>query len=237
MKLPRLEIGPLSLGEIEPVKDLDDAAERNREMWKRRVEEGMLYTRPWLDLDPAVLHAFIRKEIDELPDPCSYIYPSEVLENVEGKEVLCLASGGGQQSAVFGLLGAHVHVVDLSPEQLEGDRKAAKHYGYPIVTIEADMRRLSILENESIDLIYQAISLPFVPDARDVYREAARLLKPEGRYRVGHCNPATYGVDPTFWNGEFHKIKTPYHGGGEGAGQRTRASMDRLGENDRDMIL
>jgi len=37
--------------------------------------------------------------------------------------VLCLASGGEQQSAIFGLLGADVTVLDLCAQQLAGDRQ------------------------------------------------------------------------------------------------------------------
>lgn len=40
------------------------------------------------------------------------IYPAGLLADIDGKDVLCLASGGGQQSAVFSLLGAKVTVVD-----------------------------------------------------------------------------------------------------------------------------
>ncbi len=71
------------------------------------------------------------------------MFPANILCDVDGADVLCLASGGGQQSAVFGLLGAQVTVVDFSEKQLEGDRKAAAHYGFEVTTIQADMRDLS----------------------------------------------------------------------------------------------
>ena len=83
------------------------------------------------------------------------MYPPESLLGVKGKDVLCLASGGGQQSAVFGLLGANVTVVDLSQGQLDGDKTAAKHYGYSIQTVQADMRDLSCLSSDSFDLVHQ----------------------------------------------------------------------------------
>jgi 2-polyprenyl-3-methyl-5-hydroxy-6-metoxy-1,4-benzoquinol methylase len=48
---------------------------------------------------------------------------------VKGKDVLCLASSGGQQSAAFGVLGANVTVFDLSENMLKKDVATAKHYG------------------------------------------------------------------------------------------------------------
>jgi 2-polyprenyl-3-methyl-5-hydroxy-6-metoxy-1,4-benzoquinol methylase len=62
------------------------------------------------------------------------------------KNVLLLASGGGQQSSIFGILNAKVTVLDLSTSQLENDKKAAKHYGYKVKTIEGEIANLSALK-------------------------------------------------------------------------------------------
>ena len=92
------------------------------------------------------------------------MYPANVLAGVAGKEVLCLASGGGQQSAVFGLLGANVTVVDLAEGQLEGDRTAAGYFGYQITAICADMRDIPCVNDEAFALVYQAHCMAYVPD-------------------------------------------------------------------------
>jgi 2-polyprenyl-3-methyl-5-hydroxy-6-metoxy-1,4-benzoquinol methylase len=55
-----------------------------------------------------------------------------LLGDISGKRVLCLAAGGGQQSAAFGLLGADVTVFDLSDEMLARDQAAASRYGLPL---------------------------------------------------------------------------------------------------------
>ena len=137
------------------------------------------------------------------------MYPTSVLANVEGKDVLCLASGGGQQSAVFSLLGARVTVVDLVEGQLEGDRKAAEHYGYEVVTVQTDMRDLSCLPDESFDLVYQAPSMGYVPDIRTMYSEVSRVLRMGGVYRVEATNPATQFVNES-WDGKGYRITKPY---------------------------
>ncbi|MFC1475626.1 class I SAM-dependent methyltransferase [Candidatus Zixiibacteriota bacterium] len=195
------------------MSELDDLARRNRQAWEKDVQQNGPYTVPWLDLEPNVLRAFAKGEIETLPEPYVYIYPPEILRNLAGKDVLCLASGGGQQSVVFGLLGAKLTAWDLTEGQLAGDRRAAEHYGYEIKTIPGDMRDLSGITPESFDLVYQAISMCFVPDVRQVYREVARVLRPGGLYRVGHINPGTYLVDEDSWDGAAYHIAGPYFGG------------------------
>ena len=190
----------------------------NKQNWEEEVRSGMHYTVPWLDLDAQAFRDFAESKGDKLPEPFGDDPARQMMtDGVAGKEVLCLASGGGQQSAVYGLLGARVTVLDLTEGQLEGDRKAAKHYGYEVTTVRGDMRDLSRLGEASFDLVDQAISICFVPEVRQVYREAARVLRPGGLYRVAHVNPATYptcfdGPD-NGWDGVGYRISEPYRGG------------------------
>src|SRR5215475_329264 len=130
---------------------MDEIARYNRERWRALAAANALYTRPRLDLD--------KQTARELVDPAS------AFGDLKGKRVLCLAGGGGRQSAAFGLLGAEVTVVDLSPEQLERDRQMAQHYNLAITLLEGDMRDLSALAQSSFDIVYQPYSLNFVPDA------------------------------------------------------------------------
>jgi SAM-dependent methyltransferase len=133
-------------------------------------------------------------------------FPANILAGIQGKDVLCLGAGGGQQSAVFGLLGARVTVLDLAQGQLEGDRKAAAHYGYEVTTIHADMRDLSALPEESCDIVY-ATGLCYVPDIRQIYVEIARVIRPGGVLRLDVGNPALQFVA---WDGEGYRITKPY---------------------------
>jgi SAM-dependent methyltransferase len=191
----------------------DDIARQNQQHWDRLVRQGVTYTRPWLDLDVAAVRAFGDGTLDVLPEPYTYVYPQCVFRDVSGKEVLCLASGGGQQSAVFGLLGTPVTVFDLTGGQLDGDRKAARHCGYDVRLVQGDMRDLSGFADSTFDIVYQAISVCLVPGVRDVYSQVARVLRPGGIYRVGHCNPATQIVEETSWDGEAYRIRHAYGGG------------------------
>ena len=97
----------------------DEVAIANQRLWEEEVKKGCGYTVPWLDIDVSLLRQFAEGKPAFLPEPMSCIFPSSIFADIEGKDVLCLAAGGGQQSAVFGLLGARVSVVDLAKGQLE----------------------------------------------------------------------------------------------------------------------
>lgn len=192
------------------MKEQDEVAAASFEHWERMARERCEFTRPWLELDRALVLRYARGELTSVPETLVEMYPASVLSGVEGRDVLCLASGGGQQSAVFALLGARVTVVDLSESQLGGDRRAATHYGYQVTTVRADMRDLSVLEGESFDLVYQAPSMAYVPDVRRVYAEVRRLLRASGTYRVEYTNPAVEFVDSEDWDGEGYRVTKPY---------------------------
>ncbi|MEE2995096.1 MAG: class I SAM-dependent methyltransferase [Gemmatimonadota bacterium] len=146
---------------------MDQIAALNEKHWTRAVQEGAGCTAPWLDLDPAVVRAYAGGTLENPAGPLYQIYPAHVLVKAQNNDVLCLASGGGQQSAVFGLLGARVTVLDLTQAQLNGDRAAAAHYGYNLTTIRGDMRDLSCLADTAfpVDQQYGLLGQPQVDPA------------------------------------------------------------------------
>jgi ubiquinone/menaquinone biosynthesis C-methylase UbiE len=145
----------------------DDFLHENRERWNALVQAGVVWSLPRLDLDEASARAFV--------DPHGY------LGDLHGKDVLCLASGGGQQSAAFALLGANVTVLDLSDQQLENDRRAAQHYNLPMRLEQGDMRDLSRFSDRSFDVVYHVFSINFVPSVEPVYNEVQARAAP-GRF-------------------------------------------------------
>ena len=174
---------------------MDDVARYNRERWDALVRANVEFSRPWLDLDAATA----RSRVD----------PEGMMGEVAGRDVLCLAAGGGQQSAAFGLLGARVTVLDLSDEQLARDAEAARHYGLDPRLLQGDMRDLSRFPDGSFDLVWQAHSINFVPDAPAVFGEVARVLRPGGRYRLHYTNPFLHGISEN-WDGKGYAVTMPY---------------------------
>ena len=154
---------------------MDKVYHYNKERWEALVKAKALFTRPWLDLDAGSA----RERLDRWG----------LLGDIAGKQVLCLAGGGGQQSVAFALLGADVSVLDLSDGQLAQDREAAAHYGLEVSTHQGDMRDLSRFEDGAFDIVWHPYALNFVPDCRVVFREVARVLRPGGLYHFGAANP------------------------------------------------
>lgn len=175
---------------------MDDVAKYNIERWEALVKANALFTRPHLELNADSA----REQID----------PEGMFGDVTGKEVLLLAGGGGRQSAAFALLGARVTVVDISEGQLERDQQVAAHYGVAITTRQGDMRDLSAFAADSFDLVYHPYSLNFVPDAREVFAQVARVLRPDGMYYVMCANPFAMGLTENSWNGAGYTLKTAY---------------------------
>jgi SAM-dependent methyltransferase len=121
--------------------------------------------------------------------------PSHWFPSLRGLEVLCLASGGGQQGPILAAAGARVTVLDNSPRQLAQDRFVAEREGLSISTIEGDMADLAMFDDERFGLVINPASTLFVPDVRPVWREAARVLAPGGSLLAGFVNPVNYLFD------------------------------------------
>jgi SAM-dependent methyltransferase len=184
---------------------LDEIARYNKERWEALSEAGVLFSRPMLDLD--VSRAW------HVADEEGVLRRAGI--KVKDSKVLCLASGGGQQSVAFGLLGADVTVLDISETQLARDRQAAAHYGLTVNTHQGDMRDLSRYRDGSFDLVWHAFSINFVPSVSQVFDEATRVLRPGGIYRMMCHNPFTKGINEDSWTGEHYPLRGPYLDGVE----------------------
>ena len=169
-----------------------DIREHNRTVWDKQVEWG---ENEWtIPVEPEVIAAARRGEwaIDLSP---TKTVPETWFPDLVGCDVLCLASGGGQQGPVLAAAGANVTVFDNSPQQLAQDRFVAERDKLEIVTVEGDMRDLSAFPDQSFDLIIHPVSNCFIPDVRPVWAEAFRVLRPGGALLAGYNNPARYLFD------------------------------------------
>ena len=111
----------------------------------------------------------------ELSDPLATVDKIGWLgKSIARWRVLCLAAGGGRQSALYAKAGADVTVVDISGQMLELDRRAAQEHSLPIRTIQANMQHLPMLDTASFDLIVHPVSTCYVSDVAPVFQEVAR---------------------------------------------------------------
>jgi SAM-dependent methyltransferase len=181
--------------------NVDQVARYNKERWEELARAGVEYSRPFLDLDARSARALLD--------------PHRIMGHVKRRDVLCLASGGGQQSVAFALLGAQVTVYDLSETQLQRDREAAQQYGVRLRAVQGDMRNLRRFADRSFDVVWQAHSINFVPEARPVLAEVARVSRPGALYRIECNNPFVAGLDERDWDGHAYPLSRPYVDGAE----------------------
>jgi SAM-dependent methyltransferase len=163
----------------------------NREAWDREVERGYQWTVPF---GPDVIEAAREGRWEVLLTEAKPV-PRDWFSDLRGADVLCLASGGGQQGPVLAAAGANVTVLDNSPGQLGQDRLVAQREGLDLETVQGDMADLSRFADDSFDLVFHPLSNLFVPEVRPVWAEAYRVLRCGGVLLAGFLNPAVYIFD------------------------------------------
>jgi SAM-dependent methyltransferase len=168
-----------------------DIRKHNSLAWDKEVERGNKWTIP---VSEAVIDAAKRGQWEIILTPSKPV-PRAWFPVLKGLDVLCLASGGGQQGPILAATGANVTVLDNSPRQLEQDRLVAERYALHIATVEGDMADLSMFSEHSFDLIVHPVSNCFVPDVRPVWAEAFRVLCRGGVLLAGFSNPVIYLFD------------------------------------------
>ena len=67
--------------------------------------------------------------------------PKSWLGQLQGKRILGLASGGGQQMPKFAARGAECYVLDYSQKQIESEEAVAAREGYTVHALRADMTK------------------------------------------------------------------------------------------------
>jgi SAM-dependent methyltransferase len=174
--------------------------EHNRRAWDELVRKRERHTTPARDRDLADPEGAIVRD-PWLPD------------DLVGKRVLCLAAGGGRQSALYAAAGARVTVVDISREMLALDRQVAAERGLNVRVIEASMDNLSALSAAEFDIVLQPVSTCYVPDVLKVYREVARITVAGGLYISQHKQPASLQADVQP-DGGGHRLVEPYYRSG-----------------------
>jgi SAM-dependent methyltransferase len=169
-------------GETNESAQFSAAQSHNRRAWDALVRRKQRFTRPARD--------------EEFRDPLAVVDGIGWLGgNIRGKRLLCLAAGGGRQSALYAAAGAKVTVVDISPAMLELDRQVAMERRLDIRTVEASMDSLPMLEAGEFEIVIHPVSTCYVADILAVYREVARVTAPGGIYISQHKQPSSLQAD------------------------------------------
>jgi len=168
-----------------------DVRAYNRSAWNRQVDSQNEWTVP---VDSATIAAARRGEWQVVLTPTRPV-PRDWFGELHHSQVLCLASGGGQQGPLLAAAGATVTVFDNSPRQLDQDRLVAEREALDLQAVEGDMRDLSAFSDGRFDVIFHPVANLFVPEIRPVWREAFRVLRPGGALLAGFVNPLQYIFD------------------------------------------
>jgi ubiquinone/menaquinone biosynthesis C-methylase UbiE len=203
-----------------------DVPEYNREAWDRQVEDGNPWTVP---VGPEVIEAARQGRWEVLLTETKPV-PRAWFPEMAGADVLCLASGGGQQAPTFAAAGASVTVLDNSPRQLAQDRFVAERESLDLETLQGDMRDLSVFADRSFDLVFHPVSNLFVPEVRPVWKEAFRVLRSGGALLAGFLNPVVYVFDLDLADdtGEVRvRYKLPYADAKSKSEEEVRRQIER----------
>ncbi|WP_125777670.1 class I SAM-dependent methyltransferase [Antribacter gilvus] len=123
-----------------------------------------------------------------------------LLGEVAGRDVLEVGAGAAQCARwLVAVRGAHAVATDVSAGMLAGalQLNAATRVRVPVV--QADARSLPFAD-ASFDVVFTSFgALPFVPDAVQVHHEAARVLRPGGRWVFSVTHPVRWAFpdDPS----------------------------------------
>lgn len=176
---------------------MNEYRSHNQKAWDARVVEGQRHTRT--------------VSLKELSAPLKAVDPEGWLGGtVRDLNVLCLAAGGGLQSALYAKAGGKVTVVDLSEEMLKLDEEVAQKHGLKVEPVLASMDDLSALNEGFYDLVIQPVSTCYVPDIARVYREVARVMKPAGIYISQHKQPINLQTSDQP-GADGYSLTQPYH--------------------------
>lgn len=167
-----------------------DIFTHNRTAWDQLAAQDCEWSRP---VSPETIAAARQGRWSARLTPGDL--PEHWLGDVAGRDILCLASGGGQQAPILAAAGARVTVFDASEKQLERDRHVAERDGLRLTTIQGDMSDLTVFPDEFFDIVFNPISNLYVPDVSLVWKECHRVLRQGGRLLASFYNPIVFVAD------------------------------------------
>lgn len=168
-----------------------DVIKHNSAAWDREVEQASDWTTP---VSSEIIERARHGDWSVLLTPVKPV-PREWFGDIVERDLLCLASGGGQQAPVFSAAGARVTSFDNSVKQLEQDHFVAERDGLHIRLEQGDAADLSRFADASFDLIFNPCSNLFMPVLQPIWDECYRVLRSGGVLLVGFTKPELFIFD------------------------------------------
>ena len=165
--------------------------EYNSTAWDKAVDEADQWTQP---VNSAVIENARNGVWSVVLTPEKPV-PHEWFGDVKGKDILCLASGGGQQAPILAAAGANVTSFDNSAKQLEQDTLVANREGLQVRIEKGDAADLSRFADASFDIVFNPCSNLFMPNLAPVWNECFRVLRKGGELMTGVIKPIVFVFD------------------------------------------
>lgn len=187
-----------------------DVIKHNSAAWDKESNSGSEWSQP---VSSDVIARAREGEFSIILTPLKAVPRDWFPADLQGADILCLASGGGQQAPVLAATGANVTCFDNSAAQLEKDKFVADRDGLEIRLEKGDSADLSRFADASFDFIFNPASNVFFPELQPVWNECFRVLRPGGTMLVGFMNPMMFIFDMDLAEDEGRlevKNKLPY---------------------------
>lgn len=110
---------------------------------------------------------------------------------LSGKRILDLGCGGGQSLIAAAKQGAIAIGVDISVEQLAFARRLVEQEDVKVELKHGDLAELAFQRADSVDIVFSAHALQYVPDLNRVFRQVHRVLKPQAPFIFSLPHPAS----------------------------------------------
>jgi len=169
---------------------MQDYIAYNSRMWDAWSKDHNIWSIP---LTPEQFQQAKNVPIEFVLTPTKTV-PISWFEGV-GKDVLGLASGGGQQGPVMAAHGFSVTILDNSMRQLQSERMVAEREDYQVLALQADMTLPFPFKDESFDMIIHPVSNCYIEDLQPTWNECYRVLRHGGVMMAGWTNPIVYMFD------------------------------------------
>lgn len=127
----------------------------------------------------------------------------KLVGEVAGLRVLDLACGNGYLSRRFARQGASVTGLDGSAPTIELAQAREAREPLGVTYYVGDAAHMDMLTDSSFDLVVSNMALMDIEDAAGAIHEAARLLRPQGRFIFSMSHPCFDKVNTSGWAIEY----------------------------------
>lgn len=104
----------------------------------------------------------------------------ELLGDVEGKDILEVGCGGGQNAIVLAKWGARSVGLDISEEQIKYARRLARKHKVSVRFYVGNMENMDKFSDGSFDIVLSSFAIGYSENPEQVFHEVFRILRKDG---------------------------------------------------------